>query len=161
MKWLRTSVIWVAAFISISIFSNFAVCSIQQKKQVNPVKKISNGVNAEFGVSSLYNFIYKSEGRRDPFVPLVTKRVEKEVKLEKEELETRQTVWEALGYELIGLVWDAKEAFAIIQKRDERWIVKKGDIINNFRVIGIEGEKGEVILEQGHRLSKLRIRGQI
>jgi Tfp pilus assembly protein PilP len=150
MRWLKVSATFLAIFMFTSAFFGFDVSSNEQKQ-----------VNTELGASVIYTFAYKSEGRRDPFVPLITKKEAKEVELRKEGLETEETGWVVSEYELIGLVWDAKESFAIIQKKDEKWIVKRGDVINNFQVISIEGKKGEVILEQGRRLIKLRIRGQV
>ncbi len=148
MRWLRVSVIFLGAFafiLTFSILPVFPTQEVAQRKQVN----------SEPGASSFYTFSYRSEGRRDPFVPLVSKEEKKEMELETKELETE----EVKEYDLIGLVWDAKEAFAIIKRKDEKWIVKEGDVVSNFQVVSVEGEKGEVILKEGHRLIKLTIRG--
>jgi len=108
-------------------------------------------------------FLYNSEGLRDPFIPLVAK--EKIVVVE-ESMETRPQVPETRpkkivtesGYRLIGLVWDKKGVFALIEGKDGKWIVKKGDQIGKFQVFEIEAKKGEVTLIGEEKIVKLRMR---
>jgi len=107
-------------------------------------------------------FIYDSEGRRDPFVPLITPEeaeVEKEAEVELEEVEGEPEILEESEYTLIGLMWEEEEVFALIQGEKGKWIVKEGDMIEEFEVLDIKEEKGEVILIRGEEeIIKLRIR---
>jgi Tfp pilus assembly protein PilP len=118
-------------------------------------------------------FLYNSEGLRDPFIPLVAK--EKLVVVE-EEKKTRQEVEKPektnqkverpklkkivthSGYRLIGLIWDKKGVFALIEGEDGKWIVKKGDRIGKFQVFKVEPKKGEVTLIGEEKIVKLRMR---
>ncbi len=117
-------------------------------------------------------FFYNSEGRRDPFIPLVakkkiivvkekeeTKRVEKpkETEQETEKPKPKKIVIHS-GDRLIGLVWDKKGVFALIQGKDGKWIVKKGDQIGKFQVFKIDSKKGEVTLIGENEIVKLRMR---
>jgi Tfp pilus assembly protein PilP len=110
-------------------------------------------------------FLYKSEGRRDPFIPLIEK------KLPPEEEEVAQTPQVALNveakpkevaleseYTLVGLVWDEEKAFATIRSQAGTWIVKEGDLLGEFLVLEIKGDQGEVTLEGAEKIVKLRIR---
>jgi len=128
-------------------------------------------------------FLYDSEGLRDPFIPLVTKKkivvVEEKRKTRpeaekpektKQEIEkpekTKQEIEKPKpkkivthsAYRLIGLVWDKKRVFALIQGKDGKWIAKKGDQIGKFQVFKMEAKKGEVILMGENEIIKLRIR---
>ncbi len=118
-------------------------------------------------------FLYDSEGLRDPFIPLVTKKkivvVEEERKTRPEAEKPEKTKQEIekpkpkkitadSEYRLIGLVWDKKRVFALIQGKDGKWIAKKGDQIGKFQVFKMEAKKGEVILMGESEIIKLRIR---
>ena len=106
-------------------------------------------------------FLYNSEGLRDPFIPLVTKEkiVEKAEKTEqKVEKSKPKKITTDSGYRLIGLVWDKKGVFALIEGKDGKWIVKKGDQIGKFQVFEIEAKKGEVTLIGEEKIVKLRMR---
>ncbi|MFQ5835158.1 MAG: hypothetical protein ACE5HR_04470 [bacterium] len=115
-------------------------------------------------------FLYNSEGRRDPFIPLVAKErkvvVEESMETRPQVPETRQEVEKSKpkkivtesGYRLIGLVWDKKRVFALIQGKDGKWIVKKGDRIGEFQVFKVEAKKGEVTLIGEEKIVKLRMR---
>jgi len=106
-------------------------------------------------------FLYNSEGLRDPFIPLVTKEkiVEKAEKTEqKVEKPKPKKITTDSGYRLIGLVWDKKGVFALIEGKDGKWIVKKGDQIGKFQVFKIEAKKGEVTLIGEEKIVKLRMR---
>ena len=108
-------------------------------------------------------FLYNSEGLRDPFIPLVAK--EKKVVVE-EKKETRQKVEKpkpkkivtSSGYRLIGLVWDKKRVFALIEGKEGKWMVKKGDRIGKFQVFKIEAKKGEVTLIGENEIVELKMR---
>ena len=106
-------------------------------------------------------FLYNSEGLRDPFIPLVTKEkiVEKAEKTEqKVEKPKPKKITADSGYRLIGLVWDKKGVFALIEGKDGKWIVKKGDRIGKFQVFKVEAKKGEVTLIGEEKIVKLRMR---
>ena len=106
-------------------------------------------------------FLYNSEGLRDPFIPLVTKEkiVEKAEKTEqKVEKPKPKKITTDSGYRLIGLVWDKKGVFALIEGKDGKWIVKKGDQIGKFQVFKLEAKKGEVTLVGEKKIVKLRMR---
>jgi len=115
-------------------------------------------------------FLYNSEGLRDPFIPLVAKEkivvVEESMKTRPQVPETRQEVGKSRpkkivtesGYRLIGLVWDKKGVFALIEGKDGKWIVKKGDRIGEFQVFKVEAKKGEVTLVGEEKIVKLRMR---
>ena len=115
-------------------------------------------------------FLYNSEGLRDPFIPLVTKEkivvVEEVMETRPQVPETRQEVKKSQpkkivtesGYRLIGLVWDKKGVFALIEGKDGKWIVKKGDRIGEFQVFELEAKKGEVTLVGEKKIVKLRMR---
>lgn len=106
-------------------------------------------------------FLYNSEGLRDPFIPLVAKEkiVEKAEKTEqKVEKPKPKKITTDSGYRLIGLVWDKKGVFALIEGKDGKWIVKKGDQIGKFQVFKIEAKKGEVTLIGEEKIVKLRMR---
>ena len=106
-------------------------------------------------------FLYNSEGLRDPFIPLVTKEkiVEKAEKTEqKVEKPKPKKITTDSGYRLIGLVWDKKGVFALIEGKDGKWIVKKGDRIGKFQVFKVEAKKGEVTLIGEEKIVKLRMR---
>ncbi|MFQ6066444.1 MAG: hypothetical protein ACE5K3_04090 [bacterium] len=118
-------------------------------------------------------FLYKSEGLRDPFIPLITEEkstiVEEKkepppeiakpeiIKQEVEKPKSKKIVSQS-GYRLIGLVWDKKGVFALIEGKDGKWIVKKGDRIGKFQVFKVESKKGEVILMGENEIVKLRMR---
>jgi len=106
-------------------------------------------------------FLYNSEGLRDPFIPLVAKEkiVEKAEKREqKVEKPKPKKITTDSGYRLIGLVWDKKGVFALIEGKDGKWIVKKGDQIGKFQVFKLEAKKGEVTLIGEEKIVKLRMR---
>ena len=115
-------------------------------------------------------FLYNSEGLRDPFIPLVTKEkrvvVEESMETRPQVPETRQEVEKSRpkkivtesGYRLIGLVWDKKGVFALIEGKGGKWIVKKGDRIGEFQVFKVEAKKGEVTLIGEEKIVKLRMR---
>ncbi len=106
-------------------------------------------------------FLYNSEGLRDPFIPLVAKEkiVEKVEKREqKVEKPKPKKITTDSGYRLIGLVWDKKGVFALIEGKDGKWIVKKGDQIGKFQVFKLEAKKGEVTLVGEEKIVKLRMR---
>lgn len=97
-------------------------------------------------------FEYKSEGRRDPFLSLIAKKS----KVRAEKPLPRKIVITS-EYRLIGLVWDKKQIFALIQKGEKVWIVKKGDLIENLRVSKIREKEGEVILEGKKEIIKIKM----
>lgn len=106
-------------------------------------------------------FLHNSEGLRDPFIPLVAKEkiVEKAEKREqKVEKPKPKKITTDSGYRLIGLVWDKKGVFALIEGKDGKWIVKKGDQIGKFQVFKLEAKKGEVTLIGEEKIVKLRMR---
>ncbi|MCD6232683.1 hypothetical protein J7K28_08760 [Candidatus Aerophobetes bacterium] len=100
-----------------------------------------------------FSFEYKSEGRRDPFLPLTVK----EEKIEEEKPLARKILFSS-EYKIIGLVWDKREILAIIRKGEKVWIVRKGDVIENLRVSEIK-EEGIVILEGEEKIIKIRMGG--
>lgn len=110
-------------------------------------------------------FLYESEGRRDPFVPLIEKKPSPEEDLATQipqgplevEAEPKEVALES-EYSLAGLVWDREQAFALIQGQRGTWIVKEGDLIDEFLVLEIKGKEGEVTLEGVEKIVKLRIR---
>jgi len=126
-------------------------------------EQIESDFDLEFSLPPV--FIYNSEGRRDPFIPLIApKEAESELEFGLEEVEgeleiVELEILEESEYILIGLMWKAGEAFAFIQGERGKWIVKKGDMIEEFEVLEIKEEKGEVILIRGEEeIIKLRIR---
>ena len=117
-------------------------------------EQIEDDFDLEFSLPPV--FIYDSEGRRDPFVPLITPE---EAEVELEEVEGEPEILEESEYTLIGLMWEEEEVFALIQGERGKWIVKEGDMIEGFEILEIEEEKGEVILIRGEEeIIKLRIR---
>ena len=108
-------------------------------------------VEGETSFSSSF-FQYKSEGRRDPFVSLLS---EKETSEPKEPAVSPKILLNS-KYKLMGLVWDEKGAFAIIQEGKKKWIVKKGDVINDIVVSEIKKDTGEVILTGKDKIIKLK-----
>ncbi|MCK4418609.1 hypothetical protein KAV79_02275 [Candidatus Aerophobetes bacterium] len=117
-------------------------------------EQIEDDFDLEFSLPPV--FIYNSEGRRDPFVSLVAPEG---AEFELEEVEGELEISEELEYTLIGLIWDEEEVFALIQGERGKWIVKEGDMIEEFEVLDIKEEKGEVILIRGEEeIIKLRIR---
>ena len=120
-------------------------------------EQIEDDFDLEFSLPPV--FIYNSEGRRDPFVSLIAPEgVEFELE-ELEEMEVEPEILEESEYTLIGLMWDEEEVFAFIQGERGKWIVKEGDTIEEFEVLEINEEKGEVILIRGEEeIIKLRIR---
>ena len=121
-------------------------------------EQIESDFDLEFSLPPV--FIYNSEGRRDPFIPLIApKEAESELGFGLKEVEGEPEILEESEYTLIGLMWDEEEAFALIQGERGKWIVKKGDTIEEFEVLEIEEGKGEVILIRGEEeIIKLRIR---
>ncbi len=118
-------------------------------------------------------FLYNSEGLRDPFIPLVAKEkivvVEKKKRIapevEKAEKTKRKVekpkpkkITADSGYRLIGLVWDKKGVFALIEGKNGKWIVKKDDQIEKLQVFKIEAKKGEVTLIGEEKIVKLKMR---
>lgn len=117
-------------------------------------EQIEDDFDLEFSLPPV--FIYNSEGRRDPFVSLI---VPEGAEFELEEMEGEPEILEESEYTLIGLIWDEEEVFALIQGERGKWIVKEGDMIEEFEVLEIKEEKGEVILIRGkEEIIKLRIR---
>ena len=80
-----------------------------------------------------------------------------ETRQEVEKSRPKKIVTES-GYRLIGLVWDKKGVFALIEGKDGKWIVKKGDQIGKFQVFKVEAKKGEVTLIGEEKIVKLRMR---
>jgi len=111
-------------------------------------------------------FLYESEGRRDPFVPVIEKKPPPEEDLatqipqgtlEVEGAKPKEVALES-EYSLVGLVWDGEKAFATIRSQAGTWIVKEGDLLGEFLVLEIKGDQGEVTLEGVEKIVKLRIR---
>ncbi len=121
-------------------------------------EQIESDFDLEFSLPPV--FIYNSEGRRDPFIPLIApKEAESELGFGLKEVEGEPEILEESEYTLIGLMWKEEEVFAFIQGERGKWIVKKGDMIEEFEVLEIEEGKGEVILIRGEEeIIKLRIR---
>ena len=90
----------------------------------------------EFEISATRPFVYDSEGKRDPFVPLAG--LEEGPKL----------AWLSLE----GILWDPKFPMAIINDK----IIGKGDKIEGAEVIEIE--KDRVVLRYGEEQSILRLK---
>ena len=110
-------------------------------------------------------FLYESEGRRDPFVPLIEKKKPPEEELETQisqvtlEVEAKpKEVTRSSEFTLVGLVWGRQEPLALIQGQAGAWIVKERDLIGEFLVLEIKPEEGEVTLEGVEKIVKLRIR---
>ena len=158
-KVIFSGVLGASVVISISFYGCFALRGEEA------------GIEAESFLPPI--FLYNSEGLRDPFIPLVTKEkiiiVEQRKKtrpeVEKPE-KTSPTVKKPKskkivtysGYRLIGLVWDKKGIFALIEGKGGKWIVKKGDRIGKFQVFKVESKKGEVTLMGENEIVKLRMR---
>jgi len=110
-------------------------------------------------------FIYDSEGRRDPFVPVIEKKLSLEEDMETQipqgtlEVEAKpKEVTRSSEFTLVSLAWGGEETLALIQGRAGAWIVKEGDLIDEFLVLEIKGDQGEVTLEGVEKIVKLRIR---
>lgn len=107
-------------------------------------------------------FLYDSEGRRDPFVPVIEKKLSPEEDLTTQipqgTLAKPKEVALESEYTLVGLVWDEEKAFATIRSQAGTWIVKEGDLLGEFLVLEIKGDQGEVTLEGAEKIVKLRIR---
>ena len=117
-------------------------------------EQIEDDFDLEFSLPPV--FIYDSEGRRDPFISLIAPEG---AEVELEEVEVEPEILEESEYTLIGLIWEEEEVFALIQGEKGKWIVKEGDTIEEFEVLDIKKEKGEVILIRGkEEIIKLRIR---
>ncbi len=118
------------------------------------------------GFSSLFPpvFMYDSEGRRDPFVPLIEKKkppeeLETEIPQVTLEVEAKpKEVTRSSEFTLVSLAWGGEETLALIQGRAGAWIVKEGDLIDDFLVLEIKADEGEVTLEGVEKIVKLRIR---
>ena len=75
------------------------------------------------------------------------------------ELEPKpKEVTQSSEFTLAGLVWHGQEASALIRGRAGAWIVKEGDMIDEYLVSEIKASEGEVTLEGIERIVKLRIR---
>ncbi|TET44412.1 hypothetical protein E3J59_05115, partial [Candidatus Aerophobetes bacterium] len=99
-------------------------------------------------------FIYDSEGRRDPFVSVIEKKLSPEEDMETQipqvtlEVEAKpKEVTRSSEFTLVSLAWGGEETLALIQGRAGAWIVKEGDLIGEFLVLEIKGDQGEVTLE--------------
>ncbi len=111
-------------------------------------------------------FIYDSEERRDPFVPVIEKKLSPEEDMKTQipqgtpEVEGAKPKEVALEseYTLVGLIWDEEKTFATIRSQAGTWIVKEGDLLGEFLVLEIKGAQGEVTLESAEKIVKLRIR---
>jgi len=110
-------------------------------------------------------FIYDSEGRRDPFVPVIEKKLSPEEDMETQipqgtlEVEAKpKEVTRSSEFTLVSLAWGGEETLALIQGRAGAWIVKEGDLIGEFLVLEIKADQGEVTLEGVEKIVKLRIR---
>jgi len=158
-KIISSIVLGAGVMMSISFYGCFAL------------KGEERDIEIEFFLPPI--FLYNSEGLRDPFTPLVAK--EKIVVVEEKERitpeleraeKTEQKVEKPKpkkitadsGYRLIGLVWDKKGVFALIEGKDGKWIVKKGDRIGEFQVFKVEAKKGEVTLIGEEKIVKLKMR---
>ena len=126
---------------------------------------LTSGLSTGFPSLFAPVFLYESEGRRDPFVPLIEKKPPPEEDLATQipqgtlevEAKPKEVALES-EYTLVGLVWDREQAFALIQGQRGTWIVKEGDLIDEFLVLEIKGKEGEVTLEGVEKIAKLRIR---
>lgn len=110
-------------------------------------------------------FIYDSEGRRDPFVPVIEKKLSLEEDMETQipqgtlEVEAKpKEVTRSSEFTLVSLAWGGEETLALIQGRAGAWIVKEGDLLGEFLVLEIKADQGEVTLEGAEKIVKLRIR---
>jgi len=110
-------------------------------------------------------FVYDSEGRRDPFVPVIEKKLSPEEDMETQipqvtlEVEAKpKEVTRSSEFTLVSLAWGGEETLALIQGRAGAWIVKEGDLIGEFLVLEIKADQGEVTLEGAEKIVKLRIR---
>jgi len=110
-------------------------------------------------------FIYDSEGRRDPFVSVIEKKLSPEEDMETQipqvtlEVEAKpKEVTRSSEFTLVSLAWGGEETLALIQGRAGAWIVKEGDLIGEFLVLEIKADQGEVTLEGVEKIVKLRIR---
>lgn len=126
---------------------------------------LTPGLKAGFPSIFAPVFLYESEGRRDPFVPLIEKRKPPEEELEPEisqvtlEVEAKpKQVTRQSEFTLVSLAWGEEETLALIQGRAGAWIVKEGDLIDEFLVLEIKANEGEVTLEGVEKIVKLRIR---
>ena len=151
-KVIFSGVLGVSVVISISFYGCFAL------------KGEEAGIEVESFLPPI--FLYNSEGLRDPFIPLVGKEEKKTREVVEKPEKTGPTVEKPKsreivthsGYRLIGLVWDKKGVFALIEGKDGKWIVKKGDHIGEFQVFEVEPKKGEVTLISGEKIVELRMR---
>jgi len=109
-------------------------------------------------------FLYESEGRRDPFVPLIEKKkppeeLETEIPQVTLEVEAKpKEVTRSSEFTLVSLAWGGEETLALIQGRAGAWIVKEGDLLGEFLVLEIKADQGEVTLAGVEKIVKLRIR---
>lgn len=91
-------------------------------------------------------FIYKAEGRRDPFVPLIGKEIVKPPPLPERGREERMVS----PFRLTGLIWNKKGAWAIIQERNngEVWLVREGGEIKGYKISRITTESITFVSEE-------------
>jgi Tfp pilus assembly protein PilP len=155
MKW--SPIVFLTSLI---VFAGIVIFSFSSISFSSTTDFQEKGTDSYAEIFSPSVFKYRDEGRRDPFVPLI-KKDEKGQKAESkaEKPEVQEMVTGSSEYSLIGLVWDKEGAFAIIRGESENWIVREGDVINDFMISRIEGEKGEVILMGKDQMVRLTIRG--
>lgn len=155
MKW--SPIVFLTSLI---VFAGIVIFSFPSISFSSTTEFQEKGTDSYPEIFSPSVFKYRDEGRRDPFVPLI-KKDEKGQKpeLKAEKPKVQETVTGSSEYSLIGLVWDKEGAFAIIRGESENWIVREGDMINDFMISRIEGEKGEVILMGKDQMVRLTIRG--
>jgi len=88
----------------------------------------------EKGIAS---FTYRSLGRRDPMVPLVSKKVAGE----------KTDIPKML---LTGIVWDKYYPLAIINDQ----VVRKGDVVDGVKIVGIKPDR-VVVFHKSKQVIKL------
>ena len=111
-----------------AIFSFFACAFAQEAKQAPAKKRAGEGAG---------EFVYNPKGKRDPFIPLVT-RNGRLLQLDYQEEGVITPVVEGIVYDKRGI------SYAIVNGE----IVMVGDKIYNFKVLKIEDNK-VILLNEG------------
>jgi len=155
MKW--SPIVFLTSLI---VFAGIVIFSFPSISFSSTTEFQEKGTDSYPEIFSPSVFKYRDEGRRDPFAPLIKKDEKgQKAELKAEKPKVPEMVTGSSEYSLIGLVWDKEGAFAIIRGESENWIVREGDVINDFMISRIEGEKGEVILMGKDQMVRLTIRG--
>jgi len=120
----------IAYILILSVSIGYAAEANKDQKKVEPPKTIKEEVKFDIG-----DFEYKSEGRRDPFEPVLMnkERAKKDIKITKD----KKSSEDKKGYELeelklVGVLKSDKGMMAMMENtQGEGIFYRKGDQLNN------------------------------